>query len=253
MRSHTLKGMAQHFLELIYPQKCILCGGDVSASEKFSRYLCADCESRTSQTDSPTCPVCGKIIPDLRLFDGDHCICCDSPENKVTGFIALGPYQDGGQLQKLIFSMKHGGKTFCGRELGILLGKKLQREVSMEAWHGVAAVPLHFTRKWRRGYNQAAIVARYLARSLSIPYYDWLLQRIHRTHPQRGGKIERAINIQNAFQTGGSCRGAHLILVDDVFTTGATTMECARMLVQAGAAGVFIATCAWVPKRHEVK
>ncbi len=162
--------------------------------------------------------------------------------------ISLSEYQSDPWLQQAILSMKHGGRTQFSRGLGYLLARKIEHEFSDETWHGVTAVPLHFTRRWKRGYNQADIVAGALGRTLGITSYNWLLKRNRRTSPQSGGPRKRQENVRGAFQIGGSCVGGRIILVDDVFTTGATAMECARMLCQAGAKHVLIATCAWVKK-----
>jgi ComF family protein len=117
-------------------------------------------------------------------------------------------------------------------------------------------VPLHRWRIWSRGYNQSALIAAALSRRTGIPVAPDLLRRIKATPPLRGlGRRERAETVRGAFLVTaancGSVRGRHLILVDDVYTSGATAGACAKALKRAGAARVDVLCWARVLREEQ--
>ncbi|MBN1296670.1 ComF family protein, partial [bacterium] len=143
-----------------------------------------------------------------------------------------------------------GGKTLFSREFGSALARRIREMYPDDSFDAVVPVPLHYSRVWRRGYNQAALIAAFLADALDVPCYTWLLSRVRRTRPQSGGRIHRLKNVRGAFHAGGKCTHASILLVDDVLTTGATMRESAAVLYGAGADRVVASVCAWVPLGH---
>lgn len=114
----------------------------------------------------------------------------------------------------------------------------------------VVPVPLHFSRLFTRGFNQAAVIARSVARAHGLAYAPRALVRVKRTPAQAAlSRSERAKNLEGAFQARNppALRGKAVLLVDDVFTTGATAAACARTLRDAGAADVRVFTLARTP------
>ncbi len=110
----------------------------------------------------------------------------------------------------------------------------------------ILPVPLHPSRERERGFNQAYILAKLLSRRHGVPVLKGLLRRIRPTPPQAGKRRERIRNVRGAFRVHHpeQIRGRSILLVDDVYTTGATVNECARVLMKAGARGVWVYTLA---------
>ena len=103
----------------------------------------------------------------------------------------------------------------------------------------ILPIPLHARRRRRRGYNQSELLARPLGRALGIPVDTTSLRRTRHTVPQVGlGPDERQANVRGAFEAGGGVAGRHVLLIDDVLTTGATMAAAAEALLAAGATGV---------------
>jgi competence protein ComFC len=153
-------------------------------------------------------------------------------------FLALGFYS--GSLEKAVRAFKFHGTT----RLANLFASELARAVKKSGWKvdGVCPVPLHWTRRLERGYNQSALIARPLANELSFSYTP-LLQRVKRTKQQATlGRLERVSNVEDAF-IGKKCQG-NVLLIDDVVTSGATTRACVEALLKAGASKVKIAAIA---------
>ena len=116
-------------------------------------------------------------------------------------------------------------------------------------WDVLVPVPLHPRREWQRGLNQAAFLARRLGRRFGLPVAPRALRRVRHTPPQAGDPEDRRRNVRGAFVVGRPAQiaGRHVLLIDDVLTTGATANECARTLRRAGARRVGVFTFARVP------
>jgi ComF family protein len=137
----------------------------------------------------------------------------------------------------LIHVFKFEGVRTLQRPLGALLARALPRESSFDA---VVPMPLHWRRRWQRGFNQSELLAREIARKWNVPVCG-LVRRKRATAPQAGlTSAERRKNVQGAFAVKKAARlnGTRLLLIDDVLTTGATASACARALKRAGAAHV---------------
>ncbi|MFC1959290.1 ComF family protein [Chloroflexota bacterium] len=151
----------------------------------------------------------------------------------LTAITALGEYSD--VLQNAIQALKYEHNTALAQPLGQLLASQIQ---SLQWPPGIIMpVPLHSERLRQRGYNQAALLAQAMARQLNWPYDDKLLNRVRATTSQVGLDFQaRQHNVKQAFgvTTPMSVQTSNVILVDDVYTTGATIRECAAALVEAG-------------------
>lgn len=238
--------MSRHALDMAFPISCPACGIVVDSTVNSGVY-CPDCRKQFVSEPVVQCPICQAMLPSGELFNSGGCYCCQREDAALTGIVALGAYHRDPVLRNMILAMKHSDKTWYSREFGLQLAEKITGMYPEKVWDAVIAVPLHRSRLWKRGYNQAALVAGFLAKILGIPAHTWLLSRVRRTRPQYGGRADRQRNIRGAFSAGGICRNARLILVDDVVTTGSTAGECAAELFKAGAAEVLVAACAWVP------
>ena len=154
-------------------------------------------------------------------------------------------YEDG--LRKLIQVFKYQGVTALAGPLGARLAEVLPRHENPTV---VVAMPMHWLRRLARGYNQADLLAREVARHTGLPLARPLRRR--RSEPQAGkSSAQRRRNVQGKFQVvrPAAVRGRHVLLIDDVLTTGATASACARALKRAGAARVTLLALARVDRR----
>jgi len=132
------------------------------------------------------------------------------------------------------------------RHLAQLLAEAAPQYLSLQDWDGLVPVPLHWLRRWRRGFNQAEVLARAVGARHRLPVLAGALARVRPTPQQHGDLEARRRNVREAFAVRAVVTGRRLLLVDDVFTTGATADACAAALLRAGAAEVGVLTLARV-------
>jgi ComF family protein len=166
----------------------------------------------------------------LRGFDAAYC---------------FGSYE--GVLRELIHLYKYGRIQTLARPLGALLAAALPRD---ERFDAATPVPLHWRRQWQRGFNQSELLARAIARRCGIPVVR-ALKRVRPTVAQAGlSNTGRRQNVAAAFRPRRAVEGKHILLIDDVMTTGSTAAACALALKRAGAAKVALLTVARVDRRY---
>lgn len=215
-------------------------GLDALFRDLMSPYLCRECSRRFVAAESPICTRCGLIF---KSRQGEDHLCgeCLGAEKPFGIARAAGVYDQ--SLMAVIHAYKYGGKVHMAKPLSRLIAAVYERN-----WHGgtidwVIPVPLHPLRHRSRGFNQAYLIARPWNKSVVRD----VLQRRRPTAPQTGlGRKERLSNIRGAFavRNPSVVDNKRILLVDDVYTTGATGIECARMLLKNGAAKVDILTVA---------
>lgn len=224
------------WLDYLYPPRCLICRKLIGRGE----FLCGSClESFFFETD--TCPICA-----YAFSPGRECPQCSHRTLYLDGMLALGPYR--GNLKKLILEYKYQGKKELVDFFTPFLVQGIASRIQSGQWvapGGIVPVPLCARRLEERGFNQAELLAKEAASRLNIPLMD-VLVRVKDTESQtRLGRRERAANLQGAFCLGedamppGSKERAisqvkSLLLVDDIFTSGATMNEAARVLRQGG-------------------
>ncbi len=173
-----------------------------------------------------------------------RCALCRSGLRGFDAAYCFGSYE--GTLRELIHIFKYGGVKPLARPLGKLLSSALPLEEQFDA---VVPVPLHWLRRWRRGFNQSELLAHAIARRSGIPVRR-VLTRVKATRAQAGlSNTGRRENVAAAFRARGRVDGLRLLLVDDVMTTGSTATACARTLKRAGAKRVALLTVARVDRR----
>lgn len=178
-------------------------------------------------------------------------MCATCRSAKVNFDCARAAWIYDGAPRRAIHRLKYNGKSALAARLAPSLARTVRSDETLQsiAFDYVAAVPLHPRRERKRGFNQSELLARCLARELDVPF-ERMLCRTRATPPQVGlGLKERAQNVRDAFALAPRVSvpaGAQVLLVDDVFTTGATLRECAVVLKRAGARTV----CAVTLVRH---
>lgn len=203
-------------------------------------------------------PICAEFFcvscrtPFLNRFPLDsegRCALCRSGLRSFDAVYCYGSYE--GALRELIHLYKYGGVRTLAKPLGDLLASALPRE---ERFDAVAAVPLHWRRRWQRGFNQSELLARTIAARAAIPVLR-ALRRVHSTQTQAGlSNTARRRNVATAFECArgaAALAGKRILLIDDVLTTGSTAAACARVLKRAGASRVALLTVARVDRRME--
>lgn len=211
--------MADAVVQVVFPQQCFACGvaaaGDV---------LCAECAAGLPGRASPRCPVCGIPVPGATVCGA----CLRNPPPFDATRAAL---DYGFPLDKLVHALKYAHRLAVSR---LFIDLMLAQPVP--AADVVIPMPLHPARLRARGFNQAAELARPLARAWGLPILLDSVVRDVDTRPQAGLPWkERSANVQGAFRVCGSVKDLRVVVVDDVMTTGETIAELARMLKGVGA------------------
>lgn len=251
MRRHTRQWMhnaARTMLDLILPPRCRIC--QASTVGETIPWVCQTCWLTVAYVKPPICYQCGQ--PFAASMAGiastvHRCAACRTTPPPYTRARAVGLYQ--GALRDMIHAMKYQRIYGLVRPLADLLAAQFTFH-----WHEprpdlLAPVPLHRSRLRAREFDQALALANHVGQQMAIPVVGDLLVRHRRTTSQVNlNAAQRRRNVQGAFrlQKPQVCQGKSLLLIDDVYTTGATIRECARLLQQAGAPWVGVYTLARV-------
>ena len=223
------------------PPVCPAC----QAREISAEGLCDDCNVRLlSLVALRYCPRCGSTVgPNIPLYD-DGCPHCPAPVGRWDRVVRLGPYAD--PLRTAVREMKYHRREIVPRRLAGMLARAAATHCAPAEFDVAVPVPAHWRRRWARGQDHTAVLAGGVARELGLVVGRELI-RVRNTPPQvflpRSRRIE---NVRGAFQAASprAVAGAHVLLVDDVTTTGATANEAARTLLRAGASRVTLAVVA---------
>jgi len=229
-------------LSFVYPEVCQICGeARATPSESF---LCAGCRATVRFIQPPFCSRCG--LP----FEGAittefECSNCRGQDWAFSSARSVVVARD--KMLDIIHRYKYQRAVWFEPFLGDLLVQAAAGEISNGGWNWIVPVPLHPAKQREREFNQAERLARRLSAAAKVPLNRRLLRRTAPTRTQTLlSREERLANVRNAFsmRCGKRLNGERIILIDDVFTTGATTGACARVLRVAGAAEVQVWTVA---------
>lgn len=210
--------------------------------------LCPGCDELLEPGEHGYCGACRASLepaPYPRDLFNDLVAHTSADGLALSAIGALYRFERGAPVQRLIHALKYRGCMALGAELGGELGRALRVFSEFDGVDLVLPVPLHAARRRERGYNQAETIAAGIARVLDVPMDARLLARTRHTGTQTTlGADARRVNVLGAFRATAALAGAHLLLCDDVCTTGATLNACAEVLLAAGAASVRAATVA---------
>jgi ComF family protein len=224
--------------DAVLPPRCLLCGVGVAEPEA----LCGPCWGELGFFAPPWCARCGLPFP---YPMGDGAICGECSQDAPAWDRARAALRYDQKSRHLILAFKHADETHLARALG-----RWMLRAGSEALEGadlLLPVPLHWTRLFRRRYNQAALLAHAIRGCGGPPVApDWLVRRRRTPSQGRLGPSLREKNVRGAFalRPGRSVSGKRVVLVDDVLTTGATVAECARVLRRGGAEFIGVLTLA---------
>lgn len=238
----ALRAAGAGLLDLVFPMACVGCG----RAPEPGRNLCWEC-SRTIrfQSSEGFCPRCGREYPGM---DGAT-LCGACTRHPPAYDLARSAAHFGGVVRELVHGLKYHAAEHLVPDMADLLEAAVARHYAGERIDFVCPVPLHGSRRRKRGFNQAALLADELARRLGVEAFPRALRRIRDTPTQTHlGADERRRNVRGAFEPNplfeGWFAGRTALLVDDVMTTGATLSEAALALRRAGAARILALTVA---------
>lgn len=228
-------------MDLLFPRHCAGCGGEVGAE---ARYVCWDCLAQVALIQSPFCEVCGDPM-EGQITGPVTCAAC---VRKAPWFDrARSAARFRGVLRDIIHAFKYQDATWLGRDLNVLLRACYGAHYAACHPDAVTYVPLHALRERERSYNQSLLLAQAMAAGDAGLAVQHFLQRVRPARSQTHlTASERIANVKGMFAVaaGSHLAGQHILLIDDVMTTGATVNECARVLKQGGAAAVWVLTVA---------
>jgi competence protein ComFC len=231
-------------LGLIYPAQCVSCAQRLEADvrrDALEDWLCPPCLRFLPKLEAPFCTTCGEAY---KAAQTSPMRCDNCAERKLHFEFARAAYHASGNVREVIHHFKYNKQLYLRRVMGLLTLQAMQDQrlqALLKEDPVLVPVPLHATRHRSRGFNQSEILAEELARHLQLRVCR-ALERHLPTDPQaRLTRAQRLESLTHAFQLSpryaqqhSNLRGRSIILVDDVFTTGSTADECARLLRKEG-------------------
>lgn len=207
-------------MDLFYPLCCENCGKHIAKQEEA---FCLFCESKLPLNNyclEKENPVFKRIAPRIKIED-------------ATSFLF---FRKGGMIQRLMFRLKYRKRTHVGVKLGKLFAVQLkQSQHPVCEAELIIPIPLHYTKERKRGYNQSDFIAEGLSSILNIPIDNKsVIRKVNTDSQTKKGKFDRWENVDGIFEVmdAEKLKGKHLILIDDVITTGSTMEACARALLK---------------------
>jgi ComF family protein len=229
----TARGMVSDVGGLLYPNLCFACNH--SRVDEQGAAICFRCRIKMPETS-------------FHLDDDNYVARHFWGRVPIRHASSLWFFQKGGRVQRLLFQLKYKGKTHIGEEIGRMYGSILKEEqAEVTKADLIIPVPLHYKKLRIRGYNQCDPFASGLSEAMNIPWSDNAVKRVFENSTQtKKGRIDRWENVRELFALRDIAQvsGKHIILVDDVVTTGATLESCTKVLINNTNAQVSILTIA---------
>jgi ComF family protein len=226
-----LPDILDDFLSLLFPRLCYACGNQLLRNESL---ICTECYVLIPRTNYHL----EKNNPVEQLFWG-RCM--------IEKAAAFSFYNRDSRIRKLVHNLKYKGIREIGTELGKLYGLSLLRSDFLNEVDMIIPVPLHPSKKRIRGFNQSDLISDGLSEATGIPVFKDVLERTLKTDTQtRRSRYDRWENVGGIFSVNGSVdiSGKHILLIDDVITTGSTIESCASELLKAENVKVSVAALA---------
>ncbi len=242
-RLYKIYSVAKHAL---FPDDvtCDLCSEELVADTRY--HLCGECMAKLPRTGDHICLVCGVPI----LDEADYCIRCQNQKGEY--LMNRSPLVYDGNAKQLIYAMKFGRKKYIAKTLDAMMSDEfIKRKMSADI---AVFVPMTRDEEKKRGYNQSELLARDVADRLGLPLLPALVKTKDTSAQKQLSMKEREQNLTDAF----ACiykevKDRKILLVDDVFTTGATANACTHTLLKAGAKEVCVLTAAVTKKKIPVE
>lgn len=233
-------GCVNGFWNLLYPHRCPVCH-DILMDQKS--LICPECLLQLRPLKEPFCKKCGVPVS----AEDEFCSDCRTGERSFSQGRGIFIYDK--QMRSSVLMFKYGGRREYGRFFSAAMCYYGREFVSFCRPDLVVPIPLHRSKKKRRGFNQAAVLSEGFQKYLGLPVSEEALVKVHKTGSQKKlDKKSRRDNLKDAFRADPMVKGKRIILIDDVFTTGSTVEAASESLKKAGAEEVFFMTlCMGVP------
>lgn len=256
----VLRSTGDSLSSVLFPADCRVCGDPLAA---FSRVpVCESCWNQLPQQSGPLCARCGESLSVSDFGEGGEAYCrpCRMVPPEFERAVAHGLYTD--TLRTLLHLLKYDGLEPVALRLGELLAQQVAAIEGLPERMVVVPVPLYEGKRRERGFNQAELLARAACAAMRRLKPEWsgelavrALMRQRATESQAGLTLhERRRNLRGVFSAAKTerLRGRDVLLIDDIYTTGATARACSEALKKAGGARVWVATVARA-QRHEIR
>lgn len=228
-------------LDLLYPRRCPQCDRVLPKGQR----ICEACYREIRFEHDPRCMKCGRSLSGgVYGTERELCADCEAHPHLYDHGYPLAEYHS---VAQAIYRMKYAGRRQNAEFFGDEIVRRMGRELLTLHADALVPVPLYRARMRRRGYNQAADVARAISKRLNIPVREDLILRVKNTAPmkQSDERQKRRNNLKNAFQLqGNDVKCMRIIIVDDIYTSGSTIDAVAEEFRGAGASGIFFVTVA---------
>lgn len=237
--------LTTEILDLLYPESlyCICCGKIIDASRNYR--LCNECMEEIRWARGRTCRKCGKLLSENNPLD----LCYSCREHSHAFDMGFTACEYGRNPRSIVFAMKYHGRADIAKTLGEILHDRMEsvrRETGL-IYDAVIPVPMYLPKQKGRGYNQAEVMARRFAELEGADYFPEGLIRGKNTVPLKGlapderrGAIAGIMRVEDP----GAVHGKDILLIDDIYTTGATVDGASEALLKAGAERVYVLTFA---------
>ena len=235
--------MTDHILNWLYPPACIACKVMLPVN-MGNFYICERCEPLFEKVVPPVCKKCGQVLN----TEDENCASCFGKSFYFESNVSAYMYDE--LMRDLLRDMKFRNKKRLAVGLGLLWAKsvELPDEDFLLTW-----LPMHPKKQKERGFNQAEVMTKEIAKGFGIPCRN-ILRRTVDTPAQSGLHPKlRLENVKDAFEISKPVLGSNIVIIDDIFTTGASLNECARVLTENGAVKVYAKTLALTPRKINSK
>ena len=228
----NIKQIVKGIADAIYPKTCPFCDRII----KREQDICVECYSKLRYIEEPYCKKCGK---QLHKQEVEYCYDCATSIHIYKKGMAVFAYND--MVSKSIYRFKYHNRRYYAKAYGYAMAKRCGEMIKSWQPDVLIPVPIHSKKMQKRGYNQAELIARELSALINIPIDNRCLRRTRHTKAQKElNRNERKKNLEKAFKISSNVvEYKKIVLIDDIYTTGSTIDECAKVLMEAGVKEVF--------------
>lgn len=240
--NNKIKSFCESLVDVVYPLNCLICRAKLNASQYSP--LCSDCFSSIKKINPPFCIKCGKPL-EIALTPSNKCLNCRKQEYNFDRAWSSTKYD--GVMRECIHKLKYNRKFSLGNMFSRILIEFVNKYMEINKFDFIIPVPLHRTKLREREFNQAQMLAEPLSSNFNKRLLSKNIYRIRYTLSQSELSLqERRENIRGAFGISNPelIKGKDILIIDDVFTTGATVNECASLLKRNGAGLIEVLTLA---------